>query len=416
MDNISTQIEARRLTAPRPSKPGVKAWAGSLIALGLVAGGVIAGPRLLAPSADQAAVVTPPVVAVSVPLQRDVDTRLQFLGKFSAVNKVELRAQVGGTLTQIGFEDGDIVHKGDLLFEIDPTPYQIKLSEATAQLESARARLDLANRESMRATTLARTAAGTVQTADQRATDQRAAQAAVDEAEALVRDARFDLDHCRVTAPFTGRIGTHLVSVGNLIAGSRAAASPTTLLATLVSIDPIYLNFDMSEADYMKFQRERQSQTGPLADKVKVALIDETGFSRQGTLDFVDNALDRSSGTIHARATIPNSDLLLTPGGFARARLAVAPAAPALLVPDASVLPDQSDHIVLAIGPNNVVTPKQVQIGDLRDGLRVIRSGLTSSDRVIIKGIPAARPGSTVSPETGSIHFGSDQTANRDAP
>ena len=177
MDNISTQIDARRLTAPRPSKPGVKAWAGSLTALGLVAGGVIAGPRLMAPSADQAAVVTPPVVAVSVPLQRDVDRRLKFLGQFSAVDQVELRAQVGGTLTEIGFKDGDIVHKGDLLFEIDPTPYQIKLSEATARLESALARLDLANRESMRASTLARTGAGSVQAADQRATDQRAAQA-----------------------------------------------------------------------------------------------------------------------------------------------------------------------------------------------------------------------------------------------
>src|SRR6267154_1605589 len=408
MDNISTEIEARRLTVPRPSKPGVKAWAGSLIALGLVAGGVIAGPRLLAPSADQAAAVAPPAVAVSAPLQRDVDTRLQFLGQFSAVDQVELRAQVGGTLTQIDFKDGDIVHKGDLLFEIEPTPYQIKLSEAMAQLESARARLDLANRESMRASTLARTGAGTVQTADQRATNQRAAQAAVDEAEALVRDARFDLNHTRITAPFTGRIGTHLVSVGNLIAGSRAAASPTTLLATLISIDPIYLNFDMSEADYMKFQRERQSQTGPLADKVKVSLIDETGFSRQGTLDFVDNRLDRSSGTIHARATIPNSDLLLTPGGFARVRLAVAPPAPALLVPDAYVLPDQSEHIVLTVGADNVVTPKRVQVGDLRDGLRLIRAGLTPSDQVIIGGLPAVRPGSKVSPETGAIHFAPD--------
>jgi RND family efflux transporter MFP subunit len=410
MDNISIEIEARRLTAPRPSKPGVKAWAGSLIALGLVAGGVVAGPRLLAPSADQAAVVTPPVVAVSVPLQRDVDTRLQFLGQFSAVDQVELRAQVGGTLTQIGFKDGDIVHKGDLLFEIDLTPYQIKLSEATAQLESARARLDLANRESMRATTLARTAAGTVQTADQRATDQRAAQAAVDEAEALVRDARFDLDQGRVTAPFTGRIGTHLVSVGNLIAGSRAAASPTTLLATLVSIDPIYLNFDMSEADYMTFQRERQQQKGSLADKVQISLADEKGFTREGTLDFVDNTLDRSSGTIHARATIPNSDLLLTAGGFARVRLEVAPPAPALLVPDASVLPDQSEHIVLTVGPNDVVTPKRVQLGDLRDGLRVIRSGLDPSDRVIIDGIPTVRPGSKVSPQSGSIRLASDQS------
>ena len=268
-------------------------------------------------------------------MQRDVDTRLQFLGQFSAVDQVELRAQVGGTLTQIGFKDGDIVHKGDLLFAIDPTPYQIKLSEATAQLASARARLDLANRESVRASTLAQTGCGSVETADQRAADQRAAQAAVDEAEAHIRDAQFDLDHCRITAPFTGRIGTHLVSVGNLIAGSRAGTSPTTLLATLVSIDPIYLNFDMSEADYMTFLRERQQQRGPLADKVEVSLSDENGFAREGTLDFVDNALDRSSGTIHARATIPNSDLFLTPGGFARVRLAVAPPAPALLVPDA---------------------------------------------------------------------------------
>jgi RND family efflux transporter MFP subunit len=412
MDNIFTEVEVRKLSAPRPSKPGVKAWAGSLVALGLIAAGVIAGPRLLAPSADQGAVIAPPVVTVSAPIQQDVDTRLQFLGQFSAVDQVELRAQVGGTLTQIGFKDGDVVHKGDLLFTIDPTPYQIKLSEATAQLESARARLDLANREAFRADTMKQTGYGSVETADQRAADRRAAQAAVDNAEALVRDAQFDLDRTCITALFTGRIGTHLVSVGNLIAGSRAASSPTTLLATLVSIDPIYLNFDMSEADYMKFLRERQSQTGPLADKVKVSLIDETGFSRQGTLDFVDNTLDRSSGTIHARATIPNNDLLLTPGGFARVRLAVARPAPALLVPDASVLPDQSEHIVLTVGADNVVTPKRVQVGDLRDGLRVIRAGLTPSDQVIIGGIPAARPGSKVSPETGAIHFAADQSRN----
>src|ERR1700720_1033603 len=228
--------EIGSLTHPGPYKPGAVAWLGSRAALGIVTAGVVVAPRLLAPSADQAAAVAPPAVAVSAPLQRDVDTRLKFLGQFSAVNQVELRAQVGGTLTQIGFEDGDIIHKGDLLFTIDPTPYQIKLSEATAQLESAHARLDLASRELVRAETLKRTGFGTIENADQRAAQQRAAQAAVDEAEALVRDTRFDLDHCRITAPFTGRIGTHLVSVGNLIAGSRAAASPTTLLATLVSL------------------------------------------------------------------------------------------------------------------------------------------------------------------------------------
>src|SRR5690348_3988649 len=376
MDNIFTEVEVRKLSAPRPSKPGVKVWAGSLVALGLIAAGVIAGPRLLAPSADQAAIVAPPVVTVSAPIQQDVDTRLQFLGQFSAVDQVELRAQVGGTLTQIGFKDGDVVHKGDLLFTIDPTPYQIKLSEATAQLESARARLDFANREAFRADTMKQTGYGSVETADQRAADRRAAQAAGDNAEALVRDAQFDLDHTRITAPFTGRIGTHLVSVGNLIAGSRAASSPTTLLATLVSIDPIYLNFDMSEADFLTFSRERARMKGELADKVEIALGDETQFARQGTLDFVDNALNRSSGTIHARATIPNPDHLLTPGEFARVRLAVGAPAQALLVPDTAVLPDQSQHVVMTVSRDGVVVPKPVEIGDLRGGLRVIRSGL----------------------------------------
>jgi RND family efflux transporter MFP subunit len=416
MSDGPTHRHAGPIAGRRSMKPGIKAWAGSLVALGLVAGGVITGPRLLASSAGVAAPALPPSVAVSAPLQRDVDTRLQFLGQFSAVAQVELRAQVGGTLTQIGFKDGDIVHKGDLLFVIDPTPYQIKLSEAAAQLASVRARLDLANRESMRASTLARTGAGSVETADQRAAEQRAAWAAVDQAEAQVRDALFDLDHTRITAPFTGRIGTHLVSVGNLVAGSRAATSPTTLLATLVSIDPIYLNFDMGEADYMTFQRERKQQKRPLADKVQLSLSDEKGFTREGTLDFVDNALDRSSSTIHARATITNSDLLLTPGGFARVRLEVAPPVPALLVPDASVLPDQSDHIVLTVGPNNVVTPRQVQLGDLRDGLRVIRSGLTPSDRVIVEGIPMARPGSAVSPHAAPISLASNRNRDRVEP
>src|SRR3984957_14019796 len=221
MDNTITEAEVRRITTLRPSKPGVTAWAGALVGLGLVASGVILGPHLLSSTALQTAAAAPPVVEVSAPLQRDVDTRLQFLGQFSAVDKVELRAQVGGTLTEIGFKDGDIVQQGDLLFVIDPTPYQIKLSEATAQLESARARLDLATREAFRADTMKQTGYGSVETADQRAADRRAAQASVDNAEALVRDAQFDLDRTRITAPFTGRIGTHLVSLGNLTAGSR---------------------------------------------------------------------------------------------------------------------------------------------------------------------------------------------------
>ena len=406
MDNAFTTSRPGPL--PRGHKLNRRLLAGVATA-GLLVVAVVIGQGLFG-SGGQPPSPPPPSVTVSAPLQQAIDTRLQLLGQFAAVDHLELRAQVGGTLTRIGFKDGDVVHKGDLLFEIDPTPYEIKLSQAEAQLESAWARLDLASRESVRSEALRRTGAGSVETNDKSIAEKRAAQAAVGDAEAMVRDARFDLDHCRIVAPFTGRIGTHMVSVGNLVSGSRAGSSPTTLLTTLVSVDPIYLNFDMSEADYMTFLRDRQKQTGPLAEKVQLSLSDEKSFGHEGTLDFVDNALDRSSGTIHARATIPNTDLLLTPGAFARVRVQVSAPAPALLIPDSAVLPDQSDHVVLTLGPDDVVAPKQVEVGDLRDGLRVIRKGLLPSDQVIIDGIPSAKPGAKVSPHYGLIRFAADQT------
>ena len=339
-----------------------------------------------------------PQVVVSTPLERQVDSRLGFLGQFSAIEQVELRAQVGGTLTGVYFKDGDIVHKGDLLFTLDARPYEIRLAQAKAQLETATARLALADRELTRAQVLATKSFGTEQTVDQRTADQRSAQAAVDDAKAQIRDAEFDLEHCRIMAPFTGRIGTHLVSVGNLIAGSRAATTPTTLLATMVSLDPIWLDFDMSESDFLQYSRDRVRAKDGAADKVEIALSDETRFARQGALDFVDNALNRSSGTIHARATVANPDHLLTPGEFARVRLIVGAPVQALLVPDAAVLPDQAQHIVMTVGPDSTVVPKQVEVGDLQGGLRVIRSGLAPNDRVIIDGIQRAAPGAKVAP------------------
>src|ERR1700731_2399603 len=402
MKNEFTHPEAEPLTIDRSSRRGVKIFVASGVALAATAA-VIAASHLLAPSVDQAVAAAPPSVGVSVPLQREVEGRLDFLGQFSAVQQVDLRAQVGGTLTRIAFKDGNIVQKGDLLFLIDPTPYQIKFSGATAQLESARARLGLANRELTRAESLKKTGAGSVENADQKVAEQRAAQAAVDDALAAVRDARFGLDHTRITAPFTGRIGTHEVSVGNLISGSRAGTSPTTLLAPLVSTASVYLNFDMSEADYMTFLRDRQKQGGPLAEMVQFALADESHFTHEGTLDLLDNTLDRTSGTIHARAPVPDADGLLTPGGFARVRVEVAPPAPALLVPDASVLPDQSEHIPLTVGAGNVVMPKHGEGGELRDGRRFIRAGLAPSDTVIIDGIPTAGAGAKVCSKAGTI-------------
>jgi membrane fusion protein, multidrug efflux system len=356
-------------------------------------------------AAVSAALPALPKVVVSKPLSREVDSRLGFLGQFSAVERVELRAQVGGTLTGIYFKDGDVVRRGDLLFAIDARPYEIKLAQANAQLGTANARLTLAERELSRAQQLKLNSFGTEQAVDQRTAEQQSARAAVDDANAQIRDAEFDLEHCQITAPFTGRIGTHLVSVGNLIAGSRAAASPTTLLATIVSLDPIYLDFDMSESDFLAFSRDRAQIKGGPVNKVEIALSDETQFKRQGTLDFVDNALNRSSGTIHARATVPNGDLFLTPGEFGRVSLVVGGPAPTLLVPDTAVLPDQSQHVVMTVAPDGRVVPKPVEIGALRGSLRVIRSGLAPSDQVIIGGIPYAAPGTKVAPQDGTIRY-----------
>ncbi|MDE2515482.1 MAG: efflux RND transporter periplasmic adaptor subunit [Rhodospirillales bacterium] len=344
-------------------------------------------------------------VTVSLPLRRDVDTRLGFLGRFAAVDRVALRAQVGGTLTGIYFKDGAVVHRGDLLFTIDPRPYEIALAKAHAALASATARLDLANRELSRAEALKRSDYGTAENVDQRRYDARAAEAAIADSNARIDDARFDIAHCRITAPFTGRIGAHLVSIGSLIAGSRAATSPTTLLATIVSLDPIHLDFDMSEADYLAFARYRATGHGALGQPVAITLADHQFYRPGGVLDFVDNAIDPASGTMRARAVVPNPDLLLTPGEFARLRLQVAPPAPTLLVPDAAVLPDQDQHIVLTVAANGTVVPKPVVLGDLRGGLRVIRSGLLPTDRVVIGGLVYAAPGSKVATHPGTIAY-----------
>ena len=328
MDQISDHSKFEREPLDEPAqRPRRRTWRTAAIVAATVLAALLVYVGFAPRRGSQAvALSTPaPLVTVSRPLQHEVDTRAGFLGQFSAIDRVELRAQVGGTLTEIHFKDGQIVHKGDLLFVIDPRPYEIKLEQAKAALQTATARVALAGNQLSRAQSLKRNDFATQETVDQRTNDQDASQAAVEDAKARVRDAELDLEYCRVRAPFTGRIGARQVSVGSLVAGSRAATSPTTLLATLVSLDPLYLDFDMSESDFLTFSRERARLNGPLANKVAIGLSDENNFSREGTLDFIDNALDRSSGTIHARATVPNGDLFLAPGQFARLPVAIAP-------------------------------------------------------------------------------------------
>jgi RND family efflux transporter MFP subunit len=359
-----------------------------------------------AAAADAAPAPPPaPQVVATKPLVRNLESRIGFLGQFSAVDRVEIRAQVGGILMNIHFVDGAIVKKGDLLFTIDTTPFDIRLAQAKAELDTATARLSLANQELARAQKLKLGDAGSVQNVDQRTAEQRAAVASVEGAKAQIRDAQFDLDHCQIFAPFTGRIGNHLVSVGNLVAGSRAATSPTTLLATLVSLDPIYLDFDMSEGDFDTFSHYRAASGGALGNKVEIARNGEQKYTKEGVLDFLNNALDRASGTIHARATVANPDLALTPGAFARVRLAASPPVPTLLVPDVAVLPDQSRHLVLTVAADGTVVPKPIETGDLRGGLRVVTSGIGPDDRVIVDGLPYAAPGSKVAVKEGAVTY-----------
>ena len=385
----------------RPHRSRGRRWIGIVVVGALVAGGVFAERHWHGNGVPPPAAAAPPQVTVSTPLQQTVQATGRLLGQFAAVDSVELRAQVGGTLTAIDFKDGQTVHAGDPLFSIDPRPFQIRLDQAVAQLQAAQAREVLTASELWRAQQLKRTDFGSAETVDTRAADERSAQAAIQTAKSAIMDASLDLEFAKITAPFAGRMGARLVSLGSLVSGSRGGAGQSTLLATVVSLDPIYLGFDMSEADYAAYQKAYHGEAPP--SDVAVSLYGDGHFDRHGTLDFIDNAVDRSSGTIRARATVPNPDLAITPGQFARLRLSLGRPEPVMLVPAAAVVPDQSRQVVMTVAPDGTVAPKLVEIGDLEQGLRVIRSGLAATDQVVIDGIVRVRPGAKVAPVTGEI-------------
>ena len=391
--------------ASRPQGARSRRW-GVVLALGAFGGlaaltAVVGERPWHGTNAPPAPPLVAPQVNVSPPLQRTVQAMGRFLGQFSAVDSVELRAQVGGTLTEIAFQDGQIVHQGEPLFTIDPRPFQIRLDAAVAQFQSARAKEVLSAAELWRAQQLKRSDFGSAENVDSRAADEHAAQAAIDTAKAAIMDARLDLEFAHITAPFRGRMGAHLVSIGSLVSGSRGGTGSTTLLATIVSLYHVYLDFDMSESDYQAYQQAHHGASPH--DDVAISLDGDGHFDHHGTLDFIDNAVNRSSGTIRARATVPNPSLSITPGQFARLHVALDHPTPVLLVPAAAVVPDQSRQIVMTVAPDGTVAPKLVEIGDLFQGLRIIRSGLAVTDRVVIDGLVRIRPGAKVTPVPGSI-------------
>ena len=338
-----------------------------------------------------------PAVTVAVPLVRAVQDWDEFTGRFEATQSVEVRARVGGYIQGVHFRDGDYVRRGQLLFTLDPRPAQAALSSARAQLSQAQAQLNLARTELTRSEALLTSQAVSQAEVDTRRGAVQQAEASVAAANASVRARQLDLEFTRVTAPISGRVSDRRVDAGNLVAGGSSQAD---ILTTVVSSAPIHFVFDGSEAVLLKYQRQARTGAAP----IEVRLQDESGYSRTGTLDFTDNAVDTSSGVIRLRALIPNADGFLKPGMFGQARLAGAGAYQAMLVPDAAVATDQARRIVYVVAADGSVAPRAVQLGPLVDGLRVVRSGLQPTDRVIINGVQRIQqPGMKVQATNGRI-------------
>lgn len=338
-----------------------------------------------------------PAVTVATPLVRAVQDWDEFTGRFEATQSVEVRARVGGYIAGVHFRDGDYVRRGQLLFTLDPRPAQAALASARAQLSQAQAQLTLARSEVARAETLLESQAVSQAEVDARRGALQTAEAAIAAANANVRARQLDLEFTRVTAPISGRVSDRRVDPGNLVAGGSSAAD---VLTTVVSSAPIHFVFDGSEAVLLKYQRRARQGAAP----VQVRLQDETGFARSGTLDFTDNAVDTASGVIRLRAVIPNADGFLKPGMFGQARLAGAGTYEAMLVPDGAVATDQARRIVYVVGADGSVAPRPVELGPLVDGLRVVRSGLRATDRVIINGVQRIQaPGMKVQARNGRI-------------
>nr|WP_312162743.1 efflux RND transporter periplasmic adaptor subunit [Brevundimonas diminuta] len=337
-----------------------------------------------------------PPVTVAAPLSQQVVDWDEFTGRFEAPRSVDVRARVGGYIQSVHFKDGDFVRQGQLLFTLDPRPAQAALASARAQLAQGQAQLTLARTELARAEGLLASQAVSQAEVDAKRGAVQTAEAAVAAANAAIRARQLDVEFTRVTAPISGRVSDRRVDPGNLIGGGSSAGD---VLTTIVSSSPIYFVFDGSEALALKYQRDARNGSAP----IRIRLQDETSYDRTGTLDFTDNAIDASSGTIRLRAVVQNADGFLKPGMFGHAQLAGSGGYAAMLVPDSAVVTDGPRKVVFVVAKDGTVGAKPVQLGPLANGLRVVRTGLTPDDRVIINGLQRARPGQKVTAQNGTI-------------
>jgi RND family efflux transporter MFP subunit len=344
----------------------------------------------------------PPSVTVAQPVKRTVFDYDEYVGRFVAVNSVEIRARVSGYLDKVHFTDGQLVKQGDLLFTIDKRPFRNAVDQARANLTTARSNLAYTEADYGRAQQLVRDKTITDQVFEQRAQAFRNAQASVSAGEAAVRQAELDLEFTELRAPVDGRIGDRRVSPGNLVAGGTGG-NASTLLATIVSSDPIRFEFTFDEASFLRYERTakagRDVASRGASVQVALKLIDENDYDHAGRMDFVDNVIDRSTGTIRGRAVFDNPNGLFTPGMFARLRVPGSPPYEALLVADAAIGTEQTRKYVLTVGADGTVAQKYVTLGQATaDNLRVIKEGIGPDDKIIVNGLMRARPGQKVTP------------------
>jgi RND family efflux transporter MFP subunit len=384
---VATVVAHRRIAAAALLAPWLLAVAGA---------GCRREPTVVAPP--------PPEVSVSQPVEEPVQDNLEFTGRTSAVQSVEVRARVTGYITKVAFAAGALVNAGDLLFEIDPREYQAAVLRADGQVEGLRSRLTRTQAEVARNQALRPTGAASARELERAVADQGAVEGELKAALAQLQKAQLDLEFTRVTSPITGRVSQEEITQGNLVV---VGATGGPLLTTVVSLDPVYVTFDADERAVINFRKASIARDGTAApEKVRdaatpvfVALADEPDFPHHGTIDFVDNQVDPSTGTIRVRAVLPNADRLLTPGLFVRVRLPVGAAKPGLLVTDRAVGTDQDRKYLLVVNDKNVVEYRSVKLGALHGGLRAVTEGLNPGEWVIVNGIQRARPGVTVAPQ-----------------
>jgi RND family efflux transporter MFP subunit len=350
-----------------------------------------------------------PEVTVARPLRHDITEWDEFTGRLAAVESVEVRARVDGYVMSVAFAEGALVDKGDLLVTIDERPFTAVLARARAEEAAALARLELARSEESRAAELAARRLVSEQELDNRRQRRAEAEAQLAAAQAWVRAATLDVGYCEVRAPIAGRVGRRLVTAGNLVSGGEDDA---TLLTTIVSIDPIHVYVTGDEQVYLRYLRMAREGTRPSPREARVParmrLADEAGWPHAGHVDFVDNQLDESTGTILGRALFPNPEGVLTPGLFARVQIRGAGPYPALLVPESALGADQARRIVHVLDANDTVVTRGVTPGRLVGPLRVITEGLTGEERVLVNGQARVRPGMTVKPTETTLALPAD--------